>query len=431
MKKHVLLSCQLIPFLFNYSSSGVTDYALSFNGSSAYVDLASPDALQPAGGHFSAEAWIYIEDGAGTDQKVLMTLGGWARGYAMNIYNDGGGYYFAAGIYLNGNNYFASSSTTFIATHTWTHVAMTWSENGNITAYLNGVKTAETPTDAYSYSLSGNTVMIGCGYTNIYFGYFNGMIDEVRTWNTTRTALEISDDMNKTLNGSEAGLTGYYAMNSGSGSSLADNQTNETANDGTIYNAAWITSTAPLPVELTSFTASVSRGSVVLHWETATEVNNTGFEIERSKVNCEKWEKIGFVEGHGSTNAPHSYSFSDAPDAEKTLYRLKQIDRDGRFEYSKVVEAVVGGLASFALDQNYPNPFNPGTVINYSIAAPANVQLKVYDILGGEVATLVNEFKGAGRYSVAFNASALANGVYFYKLQAGRFSEVKKLSVMK
>ena len=184
-----------------------------------------------------------------------------------------------------------------------------------------------------------------------------------------------------------------------------------------------------LPVELTTFTASIEKNNVSLNWHTATETNNYGFDIER-KSNA-NWSKAGFVQGHGTTNAPQSYRYSDNSATGKVAYRLKQIDRDGKFEYSKEVEATVSVPTIFALSQNYPNPFNPTTFIEYSIASASNVTLKVYDLLGREVAVLVNELMAAGSYSALFDASHLSSGVYFYRLDAGNFSGVKRLSVMK
>ncbi len=191
-----------------------------------------------------------------------------------------------------------------------------------------------------------------------------------------------------------------------------------------------------LPVELVSFTASVSPGVVALCWRTATEVNNAGFEIERQRIpetgERGPWKKIGFTEGHGTTNAPQSYSYSDNSASGKIVYRLKQIDRDGKFEYSKDVEATVAAApAVFALSQNYPNPFNPTTLIHYSIASASHVTLKVYDLLGREVAVLVNGPLAAGAYTAQFDASRLSSGAYFYRLDAGSFSRVKQLSLMK
>ena len=191
-----------------------------------------------------------------------------------------------------------------------------------------------------------------------------------------------------------------------------------------------------LPVELTSFTASNERNGVSLNWQTATETNNYGFEVERrsmdnGRLKMDNWGKIGFVDGHGTTNAPQRYTFTDTPGGGKCAYRLKQIDRDGKYEYSKEVEAIVPVPDVFALLQNYPNPFNPTTVIKYSIVSVSNVVLKVYDVLGKEVVTLVNETKQPGSYSAVFNASLLANGLYFYRLEAGQFSDVKRLTLLK
>jgi hypothetical protein len=205
------------------------------------------------------------------------------------------------------------------------------------------------------------------------------------------------------------------------------------------------TSGTPLPVELTYFSAeyrvqsAMADKSVELKWTTATEVNNYGFNIERRETGngkSETWIKIGFVQGYGNSNSPKEYFFLDStPPSGKIHYRLKQIDFDGQFEYSGIVEVIIDIPAQFSLKQNYPNPFNPITTIKYSIP---NVGtgfslsiLKVYDILGSEVATLVNEKQSAGNYEVKFDGSKLASGVYFYKLQAGKYSSIRKLLLIK
>jgi hypothetical protein len=185
-----------------------------------------------------------------------------------------------------------------------------------------------------------------------------------------------------------------------------------------------------LPVELISFTAKLNNKNVLLDWKTATEVNNYGFEIERKK---DSWVKIGFIEGAGTTNAPKQYSFSDQDIlSRKYFYRLKQIDRDGKFEYSMEIEVnTVNTPNNFLLSQNYPNPFNPNTIISYQIPNNGIVTLKVFDVLGKEVVMLVNESKQAGKYEVNFNASSLSSGVYFYRLQAGSLTEIKKMILNK
>ncbi len=192
-------------------------------------------------------------------------------------------------------------------------------------------------------------------------------------------------------------------------------------------------SNSPLPVELTSFNAAIRNGLINLKWETATEVNNYGFEVERKSTNAD-WSKIGFVEGHNSTNSPKYYSFSDKPvGTGKIAYRLKQIDNDGQFEYSPVVEVLVDNLPNgFVMEQNYPNPFNPETSIRFALKEDTKATLKVYNSLGAEIATLFDGTAEAGRYyDVKFGGSELASGFYIYKLVAGEYVSVKKMLLMK
>jgi hypothetical protein len=187
-----------------------------------------------------------------------------------------------------------------------------------------------------------------------------------------------------------------------------------------------------VPVELTSFTANVTDNNVTLNWTTATELNNKGFEIERANKNDLNWMSIGFVNGNGTTTEQKVYSFMDRKlDAGTYLYRLKQIDFDGTFIYSQEIEVDLTSPITYQLSQNYPNPFNPTTIIKYQIPVDGLVSLKVYDILGREVKTLVNEFKEAGYYEVEFNAFNIPSGVYFYKLQTKEFTDVKKMIIAK
>ncbi|MHC1736499.1 MAG: T9SS type A sorting domain-containing protein [Ignavibacteriaceae bacterium] len=189
-----------------------------------------------------------------------------------------------------------------------------------------------------------------------------------------------------------------------------------------------------IPVELTSFSATIVDQTINLKWSTASETNNRGFEIQK-KTN-ETWSSIGFVSGYGTTASGVDYNFvesyKDNNFSGKVVYRLKQLDYDGKFTFSNEVEVDADFTArEFSLSQNYPNPFNPSTVIAYSIPFKANIILKVYDNLGREVATLVEESKETGKYEVEFNASKLASGVYFYKLQAGNYVSTKKFVLMK
>ncbi|MDP1675454.1 MAG: T9SS type A sorting domain-containing protein, partial [Bacteroidota bacterium] len=187
----------------------------------------------------------------------------------------------------------------------------------------------------------------------------------------------------------------------------------------------------PLPVELVSFTATVRSGKVELSWSTATEINNAGFAIEKNSNGI--WNKIGYVEGNGTTNAPRNYSFTDNASAGKYQYRLKQIDRDGKFEYSNIVEAIVALTANdYALGQNYPNPFNPSTTITFAMKNTEHATVTVYNMLGQEVAILFNGLANANElYSLSFNARNLSSGMYFYSLRSSNRNEVKKMNLLK
>ena len=184
---------------------------------------------------------------------------------------------------------------------------------------------------------------------------------------------------------------------------------------------------AAIPVELVSFTATSIDDGILLNWITATETNNAGFTIERG-VDSENFSEIGFVGGKGTTTEPTVYSYLDNSAKQGTYYyRLKQTDYDGTFKYLNVVSVDVAMPKKFALEQNYPNPFNPNTIISWQSPVGSHQTLKVYDILGNEVATLVDEYREAGRYNVEFDASNLSSGVYLYKLQVGDFVQVRKL----
>ncbi|HQI39813.1 MAG TPA: T9SS type A sorting domain-containing protein [Ignavibacteriaceae bacterium] len=190
-----------------------------------------------------------------------------------------------------------------------------------------------------------------------------------------------------------------------------------------------------IPVELTSFTAIGSTNQVELNWTTATETNNQGFEVQRNTDG--EFHTIAFVQGQGTSTEIHNYSFIDKDlKAGHYSYRLRQIDLDGTFEYSSTIEVEILGLREFALGQNYPNPFNPSTTINFSLAVDSKVSLKVFNVLGQEVASLVNGQMSAGSQKISFDASSLNSGVYFYRLDADgidgqKFSSTKKMILTK
>ena len=192
----------------------------------------------------------------------------------------------------------------------------------------------------------------------------------------------------------------------------------------------WING-VPLPVELISFSAVLLENKIQLKWRTETEVSNYGFEILRSAQD-DKWDVLGFVEGHGNSNSPKDYSFVDESiTAGKYSYRLKQIDTDGKFEYSKVIEVDLGSPTNYELSQNYPNPFNPSTTIRFSVLESSFISLSVYNSLGEKVEELVNEVKEPGVHTIEFFAQNLPSGTYFYRIQTTDFVQTKKMILVK
>ncbi|MEO8399757.1 MAG: T9SS type A sorting domain-containing protein, partial [Ignavibacteriaceae bacterium] len=202
----------------------------------------------------------------------------------------------------------------------------------------------------------------------------------------------------------------------------------------------------PLPVELTTFIANLSGKSITLNWTTSTETNNLGFEIQRKTFKDSQWQTIGFKDGNGTTVETKSYSYVDNINelsSEKIFYRLKQVDFNGNFKFSNEIEVNIAP-AKFSLEQNYPNPFNPTTKIKYSISTSPQtpllakerdkgevVTLKIYDILGNEITSLVNREQQPGNYEIEFDGSKLGSGVYVYTLKAGNYISSKKMTLMK
>ncbi len=268
--------------------------------------------------------------------------------------------------------------------------------------------------------------------TNSAFGTGSGPVrDSIFTWISTFLNESI------TTNGDYRSIIGSGPYNLANGASivvgfgvvagtdLADLQANSDAAQNKWTNVV-------VPVELSSFTASVNPlGQVALNWTTATETNNRGFEVQR-KSEGGQFATVGFIEGFGTTSETQNYSFLDkSVNPGAYLYRLKQIDYNGQYEYSKEIEVNVAPPLAFGLDQNYPNPFNPNTNIKFSLSESGNVKLTVYNTLGEEVALLINGYKDAGSYEMNFNASNLPSGTYIYKLEAPGFIQAKKMILMK
>ena len=186
-----------------------------------------------------------------------------------------------------------------------------------------------------------------------------------------------------------------------------------------------------LPVELSSFSASVNGASIKLTWTTETETNNFGFDVERKTI-MGSWEKISFVNGNGNSNSTKQYSFTDKNlNSGNYSYRLKQIDNDGQYTYSKIIEISFLKSIEYILTQNYPNPFNPSTSISFTLPESGNVKLTVYNLLGQEIKTLVNGYKNSGVHFYNFDAKELSSGVYIYKLETKGFTQTRKMTIIK
>ena len=213
----------------------------------------------------------------------------------------------------------------------------------------------------------------------------------------------------------------------------------ELKTDGSVTKDGWFIDDIGIlvygivPVELSSFTAIAKDDNISLNWVTSTETNNMGFEVEKRATNSNSgWQKLGFINGNGTTTEKSSYSFIDENPVEgKSYYRLKQFDFDGSYKIYDAVEVNFETVKEYSLEQNYPNPFNPTTEINYNLAKSGNITLKVYNILGSEVATLVNGFVEAGKHTVKFDATDFTSGIYFYTIKADNFTATRKMILMK
>jgi hypothetical protein len=195
--------------------------------------------------------------------------------------------------------------------------------------------------------------------------------------------------------------------------------------------------TTPTPVELTDFTGSSSNGMVNLKWNTKTEINTHSFIIEEALVSDNingslAYTQVGEVKAAGNSNISRNYSFTDYNITSGNYsYRLKILDNNGDFKYSPVVQVTVTSPVSFEISQNYPNPFNPSTTVKYTIPSDANVSLIVYNIKGEVVKKIVDSFQKAGYYTATIDGTGLASGIYFYRIDAGKFSQTKKMVLVK
>ncbi len=311
-----------------------------------------------------------------------------------------------------------------------------------------------TDADAGSYGISrpgAGTGTYTSNYNDLYVsgtnakvGYWlgTGAVADLATWQSSSSQDANSKSVAVTFASSTdlhlvSGSDGDFSLTGVTGLGIGTDIDGDARSGTAPYMGADETATA-LPVELTSFTAASHGKAIDLSWATASESNNYGFDVERRAVNQQStmnsWTKVAFVEGHGTTSSPLNYSFTDnSATSGKYSYRLKQIDRNGKFTYSKEVEAVIALTpAEYTLSQNYPNPFNPSTTIRFAVKAAGQVSLKVYNAAGQEVRTLFNDAAEPEKvYSVLFDGSGMASGTYFYVLQTPASREVKKMLMVK
>ncbi len=274
---------------------------------------------------------------------------------------------------------------------------------------------------------------------NVYYMYYAGT--NIGYWGTIEVGLATSTDgitqwtkhsQNPVLSPS-TGMWDGQKVEASSVKLIGDSLWMWYSGNGSFLQMGLATSSPviPVPVELISFTAKSNGEEVILNWSTATELNNLGFEVQRSSEGKE-FLTVGFVKGSGTSSEQHNYTFYDRNlNNGKYYYRLKQVDFNGSYEYSDVIEEEWRAFNSYLLEQNYPNPFNPVTTIGYGIQEKSNVKITILNIIGEEVAVILNEEKEAGYHQVEFKASTFPSGVYFYQLRAGYFIETKKMILLR
>ena len=341
----------------------------------------------------------------------------------------------------------------------WFHYAFTWGANG-MRMYINGVLQSNQNSLTYSALNNDYNFYVGAHGYMLHSGqfvvtdFFDGQLDELRIWNYQKYSQQINTLMNEPLDSTyfvtiDSGLVGYWRFDVLEDLGINNDGPDDVRDYSVLHNHLDLAGDAHLvqpdpiiPVELISFTVEPMHGQIILQWTTATEVNNFGFEIERCNEERE-WRTLGFIEGYGTTTETQNYLFTDdlfGVLSNSVFYRLKQIDYNGEFKYSTELEVAILP-AEFNLFQNYPNPFNPSTIISFTLPELTKVVLKVYDVLGAEITELINDIKSPGRYEVEFsvkggsafggNAYTLPSGIYFYTLQAGKFTDSKKMVILK
>ena len=282
---------------------------------------------------------------------------------------------------------------------------------------FNDVVVDAAATSGIGFNKNATNIISIAGNLNIIAG---GVVNLPNNTSSTTNSLQ--------LNGT------YQDVGTWGGSASSATNTNSTY-FGTSSTGLITVIVGGLPVELTTFSGSVNGNTVTLEWSTETEINNYGFDVERNSSSG--WSKIGFVAGSGNSNSPKNYSYIDQPNAGSSFsYRLKQIDIGGVYKYYDAINVSLSGSDKAQLMQNSPNPFNPSTSIKFYVPETMDVTIKIYDLLGKEVTTLINNQATAGYHVVYWNGRdsngrTASSGVYICKLMAGNFAETKKMNLLK
>lgn len=367
--------------------SGYSGNALSFNGIDQFVQFQASSSFDLPGGVASVSSWVKL-DYLPTEMPQAFGPIFDSQGDQYVLYVDKGNKEFRFKATTSGGAARPGIPQAELITGKWINVVGVY-DGTNAKVYLNGVQKGILPLTGTI--TAGQIAMLGKSGTTGTPSYLQGKIDHVAVYSVALSESEILD----------------------------------------LYNNYKVPADYIVPVELTSFTAQAVKGKVELNWSTATETNNHGYEIQRS-ADKQNFTTVGFVRGAGTTTERQSYTFEDNYTGQsKVYYRLKQVDFNGTFWLSDVIEISNLIPIEFGISQNYPNPFNPSTTIEFQLPVDAKVMIKVYDILGSEVATLVDQFKEAGYHKLNFNGSALASGTYFFRIKANDFVQTKKMILMK
>ncbi len=375
--------------------------------------------------------FIYVSNYYGvyrsTDEGVTWQSTNYSNPCARNI-----------GINTNGYMFFGNACASWFGIYRSTDLGLTWIRHTFLSVE-----------QAMVYLRDG-TILAGCYDPNLgTFGIYKTTNDGDNWFNTNTLNFATSDFVLDKNDDIYVSLFGMVFLSTNNGTSWIDYgltgpPTTCLAIDSSGYvwagahqDGVYRTAGRTVPVELSSFSAEVNGNNVLLSWVTASEINNRGFEIykQKSEVRSQEsvWERIGFVEGSGTTSETNLYSFVDENISNGTyLYTLKQIDFDGNYEYSNTIEVIIETPNDYYLSQNYPNPFNPETNIDYIIPEETLVNISLYDITAKKIKELINERKQPGYYTIKLKGGELSSGIYFYRLITGSgYTAVNKLTILK